>query len=668
MATEPAPEGVFPLFIRGSTCQKFGMKTGEGVMDLVDYIYLRKDVLLKDIQDGGAAMSDFYPAKKLIDSYPGENILIMVDSTGKHGENFLLCYTDAAQDSYMSKFREAEAALEAQRQAEIEAEEAQKAAAWARANIVYEDKPMSAKPWVSGTSADTDGEIRWNRLNPHRDIISIEVTRPARNIKQPYRFSDRLADTGGVSEFRASKDPNFTRIRESEGGFQVAPMCTSSSAQTTWYKPVNKSVQYESASMTSEPLASDAKDDLLSFLERVTVKIENALQQNESVDIFHETFRMVGDDEILEGAQAENELRELKNFGDPTYSKSKAIVAIDWMPKMSGLVAVSPVKCISFDQRVLVSGQTNTAFILLWDFKQLVKPQLLMQSQYEIFAFQFNRTTPGLVAGGCITGQVMLWDIANPLDAAMKRNNRGTVGTLGAAPVDEEDEGTLGPVLPKYVSSVDHSHKRCVSELFWLPPTTQINFRGQLVGPEHLDGNSYQFVTIAADGLVLVWDIRFEKMAQPDDVSLRHIGRAKHVPTEKASTRDGGQLKALWAPIFRAHLKRLEGVGELSLCKVSSSGFLKPSVASKSSLPGDHRSHLMIGTEEGDIIFADLSARKAESGSKEDDEEDVEAGREFVRWIAEDHARPSVGFQQSPFFPDILLSVSDWSFHIWKAS
>ena len=157
--------------------------------------------------------------------------------------------------------------------------------------------------------------------------------------------------------------------------------------------------------------------------------------------------------------------------------------------------------------------------------------------------------------------------------------------------------------------------------------------------------------------------------------ALQHIGRSKHVPQEKSTSKDGIQ-KPLWAPIFKSHLKRMEGVGELSLCKVCSSSTLPVSISSETSLLGDIRSHLVVSTEEGDVIFADICGRKAisndnSSGKDEkekDEDDDAETSREYVRWISSDHSRPCVGLQQSPYFPDILLSVGDWNFHIWRVS
>ena len=114
----------------------------------------------------------------------------------------------------------------------------------------------------------------------------------------------------------------------------------------------------------------------------------------------------------------------------------------------------------------------------------------------------------------------------------------------------------------------------------------------------------------------------------------------------------------------------MEGVGELSLCKVTVSGNLKANVANGTALPGDIRSHLMISTEEGDVIFSDICAKKEAAHHAREDEDEKEegegGGRQFVKWMARDHPRPCVALQQSPFFPDILLSVGDWNFHIWK--
>jgi WD40 repeat protein len=415
----------------------------------------------------------------------------------------------------------------------------------------------------------------------------------------------------------------------------------------------------------TEPESASGKDEMFSSLERAVMKIEEALQQNETLDISNETFQVSADEEMMDGAQADNELRELKNFADPTYSKSKLLSAIDWRPKSQGMVAVSAVENLSFDQRACIAGQTSVAYLLLWDFRYLVTPTVLMQCPHEVLAFRFCQTNPHIIAGGTISGQVVIWDTEDYMRMKNKKKGDDDVGSA-------DEETAEQACLPKFISNVDYSHKRPVADLFWLPPNAQINYRGQLVSDEHLDGKSHQFVTIAGDGQMLVWDTRFNQIANDE---LRHIGRAKHVPMEKTSSKEGGAFKTLWVPIFRAHLKRIEGVGELSICRAAYCS-APPSGETHFDVGGigedkvqrfDIRSHVLLATEEGDILAADISGGKSDVAGKEDEkEEENSESKEFVRWLVPDHSRPCICMQISPFFPNIILTVGDWKFHIWK--
>ena len=52
-----------------------------------------------------------------------------------------------------------------------------------------------------------------------------------------------------------------------------------------------------------------------------------------------------------------------------------------------------------------------------------------------------------------------------------------------------------------------------------------------------------------------------------------------------------------------------------------------------------------------------------EGGEKEGEEH--QDAPEYVQWMAQDHGRPAVALQPSPFFPNIMVSVGDWHFQIW---
>lgn len=211
-------------------------------MDLVDHKLIPKEELMKEIV-GLGVMSDFEPAKKSIESYPGEEILITVDQEQKYGEVFLLCYTEQSKEDFMSGIREAEAAIEAQRLAEIEIEEARKAAEYARLNVVFEDKPILPRKWESATLSETEAEVNVLNYQRTREPITIEIQRPKKFINQKCKFLDREASFGGVMEFRAYKDPHHVAIRQKDFGIQAAPFHAEGAAQTTWNRPANKAVQ-----------------------------------------------------------------------------------------------------------------------------------------------------------------------------------------------------------------------------------------------------------------------------------------------------------------------------------------------------------------------------------------------------------------------------------------
>jgi hypothetical protein len=61
------------------------------------------------------------------------------------------------------------------------------------------------------------------------------------------------------------------------------------------------------------------------------------------------------------------------------------------------------------------------------------------------------------------------------------------------------------------------------------------------------------------------------------------------------------------------------------------------------------------------------AAAAEEGGGTTGEEEGGEpTAPDFVKWVAKDQTRPCVALQKSPFFPDMVLSVADWSFQIWR--
>ena len=52
--------------------------------------------------------------------------------------------------------------------------------------------------------------------------------------------------------------------------------------------------------------------------------------------------------------------------------------------------------------------------------------------------------------------------------------------------------------------------------------------------------------------------------------------------------------------------------------------------------------------------------------NKDDANRHILESNNYVNWVAFDHPRASLTLQESPFLCDVYLSISDWSFHIWR--
>jgi hypothetical protein len=176
----------------------------------------------------------------------------------------------------------------------------------------------------------------------------------------------------------------------------------------------------------------------------------------------------------------------------------------------------------------------------------------------------------------------------------------------------------------------------------------EVDHRGKIEKTDELV--SYQFLTAAGDGQVCIWDTRYKEIAKKNP----------RLHKELKPNKDGTMPEVQWTPQFKLTLTKLEGVGELGLARTK----LLCNINGRKSNADDFSSQFYCGTEEGEMVYADW--RPQAKGDDGDDGKDSGDTPEYVQWMSQDHFRPCVSMEQSPFFPDILLSVSDWSFNLWQ--
>lgn len=55
-------------------------------------------------------------------------------------------------------------------------------------------------------------------------------------------------------------------------------------------------------------------------------------------------------------------------------------------------------------------GRAEDHGVLFWSFADLIQPEAVLEAPVEVGCFAVNPGMPHMIAGGCATGQVILWD------------------------------------------------------------------------------------------------------------------------------------------------------------------------------------------------------------------------------------------------------------------
>ncbi|KAI8613318.1 WD40-repeat-containing domain protein [Chytriomyces sp. MP71] len=634
-------EGIIPLFLAGMTQDIFKIKGGEDVTIDKPCKIIPKADILADIQTR-RAVSDFQPFKDRIMEYPDDELLVYYDAEFKYGQNFVLVISREVVEHIL-------------RPPTVDPEVAEEATL----GYTKKKKPVS-KPWEC---LGSDKDIELEQVLNTRDLIHVKISRPRRDFGKPCDFSDREGTSDAALDCKSYKDPAYEVNRMELGiGIQAIPNVATTAQQTTWFRPVNLSTQYEPQILSEmdQKKLLDA-DELIDYVKAVADSFDHVLEQNALLDIFVDDFRELGEEDVHFEKGAHSFLQEYQSFTDLEHSKDKSISCTDWHPSVRGIVAVSCVQRVTFDERVEAGFvvRSKQSLILIWSFHDPIHPQLILEAPEDVNCFQFNPTDPNFIAGGCVNGQIVLWDVSEYQDKLKSTRKArgdddatagagvGTVGEVAGTGAGNADE----PVIPivKYIvaSSIEFCHRGGVSDLQWLPSNMLVDSKGEV--NENPESGNRQLVTCSLDGQVYIWDTRSKK-----------------------------DLKALdltWKPFLRVPLSSMDNTFDYGLTKVSLKSLEKGTEGSGPKSPDkngddngekkkdkkDKESNLVsiskffTATEEGDLIFSDWVAEKSS-------EEKASRVEHAFSW----HFAPMSDLQRSPFFPDILLSSGGWSFQIWK--
>uniref|UniRef100_A0A452QDV4 WD repeat domain 63 n=1 Tax=Ursus americanus TaxID=9643 RepID=A0A452QDV4_URSAM len=198
---------IYPLVLTTQTQEILNCRIDKDITDEQPYILIKKEDILADFQNRGA-VSDFYPVKKVIQEYPGDELLVVYDKDFRYGLNFYLIGTEEGKENYLNP---PEVPEEQEEYKEHIPED------------VYVYKPPISKPWVS---LGSEKEIEEESVKESTKQITYMISRKRSEFGAPIKFSDQNASSvkDAYIECTAYPDRHFTlKQLEKDVGMQVVP-------------------------------------------------------------------------------------------------------------------------------------------------------------------------------------------------------------------------------------------------------------------------------------------------------------------------------------------------------------------------------------------------------------------------------------------------------------
>ncbi|XP_066048637.1 dynein axonemal intermediate chain 3 isoform X2 [Chamaea fasciata] len=671
MASIGHPE-IFPLLLTANTQEIFNCRPDEDVTEENCFKCIKKEDIIQDLKTR-AKTSDFHPLKKVILEYPGEELLLVFDPNLQYGQDFYIVASEEAKENFLKSLATAEEGEETEENTEETLE-------------VH-------KPWVS---LGSEKEVEEESLKERDTKIKCKISRVRRKFGAPITFTDKNVsdDKDSYAECTAYEDDTFSiKMLERDVGVQVVPKVRETSTQTKWTYPKNASTQYCPRELSDEAKAESLSSETLKkFLTAVHVRMEIALQQNEIMNVFFDDWKALAEDQ--EESKPDIYLKAYQSFTDVQYLKNRTITCVRWHPTIYGIIALSAREQPSYEEQVNLSNKSllHKSVILLWSFFDPICLQLVLKAPEDIYCFQFSPSEPNFIAGGCVDGQVVLWDIskheekllsAKPVADEIIDSSEDEPRAAAAEPSPMHvQQSSTEPSLVRHfaASSAPYSHTKPATDVHWIPCNSEDNQKGGT--SENRDENYLQLVTCSPDGSILFWDIPstehgekflFEKMKEerrshmPDvpnadeelDLSWKPLIkinlRERNTNTEYGPTRISlRELQYRYKP--RGKAKSLSALRTL----IKEKPYTEMSAFSSKNLEvlENISTEFYTGNEDGEIIYSKWKKKIGTSSAKPVSQKHSE------KYAL--HTETINTLQKSPFFKDIFLSIGGQKFAIWK--
>ena len=479
-----------------------------------------------------------------------------------------------------------------------------------------------------------------SEIIPKRQFYyKILITRPKREFEAPINnlFQDKNSSeeqTVGNNEVKGVKSANEYPLSERssiEMGFQTANSTVPKSFQ------VAKKIKKNNYTQTEKNL-SDIKEEFVkkvngyfsnqnsitsldNFLQRIKPKMEEALQSNETINIFMndfdlDKFNRIGNEEGVKNT-GEQEARTFRDNSAGT--KNKKEKCVHWIRSVDSsipFIAHSLKRNFTFEENVKIIGVPYQSSVLFWNIKDVEQnsPVFEVVTPGEVTCFEFDPDNVNNMVIALSSGQLMFikfFDLINIL----KTHGNTDYSYLKKADIKEFYIYNL--------SSLKWTHQSLISAVKWFPPGYSYKKKGQMqYSPD--EHESSIVVSLGEDGICMIWD--FKGLSLHESKSAQIINDVNDYLIPK-----------------KIEVNKVDSIG-----RISGTGLEIEDV-------GNQKFYFYISTDEGQIYCVDMTAKNTA---------DNPTGNVVMHYNHR-YYRPVLYFERSPFFKDIFLTVHDFHFSLW---
>lgn len=194
-----------------------------------------------------------------------------------------------------------------------------------------------------------------------------------------------------------------------------------------------------------------------------------------------------------------------RNFYDSDYCLQKRVSCIKFHPTKPFLVAMSMIEHMKFHDRAEIMGKSWNSNVLIMNFSDnhIITLAYVLETPIEVTTIEFHPENPNVLVGGCINGQIIVWDLSSQdhrisNQKSSKNENHGDEENFTGGGGGEEDEKQQSIVKMKHMvqSSIYTTHRNFVADIVFVPGTVNVDKRNPS------DGKYTHFISCAEDGIV----------------------------------------------------------------------------------------------------------------------------------------------------------------------